>query len=121
MNSSNRMAKANAEPKKTLKNGKVYGGALSAEEKKKIVAQKKKDKKSKKVRKSAQQTIPYVEMCRDGICKVNSRLYTKTVRFNDIILREGKILSLKVGRAYRIPKAHLFTYLCIGCGEAVTA
>ena len=27
----------------------------------------------------------------------------------------------KVGRAYRIPKAHLFTYLCIGCGEAVTA
>lgn len=78
------MAKANAEPKKTFKNGKVYGDALSAEEKKKIVAQKKKDKKSKKVRKSAQQTIPYVEMCRDGICKVNSRLYTKTVRFNDI-------------------------------------
>lgn len=37
------------------------------------------------------------------------------------ILREGKILSLKVGRAYRIPKAHLFTYLCIGCGETVTA
>ena len=28
--------------------------------------------------------IPYVEMCRDGICKVNSRLYTKTIRFNDI-------------------------------------
>ena len=23
-------------------------------------------------------------MCRDGICKVNSRLYTKTIRFNDI-------------------------------------
>jgi len=78
------MAKANAKPKKTLKNGKVYGDALSAEEKKKLVAQKKKDKKSKKVRKSAQQTIPYVEMCRDGICKVNSRLYTKTIRFNDI-------------------------------------
>ena len=37
------------------------------------------------------------------------------------ILREGKICCLKVGRAYRIPKAHLFTYLCIGCGEAVTA
>ena len=37
------------------------------------------------------------------------------------ILREGKILSLKVGSAYRIPKAHLFTFLCIGCGEAVTA
>ncbi len=36
-------------------------------------------------------------------------------------MSEGKILSLKVGRAYRIPKAHLFTYLCIGCGETVNA
>ena len=33
------------------------------------------------------------------------------------ILREGKICCLKVGRAYRIPKAHLFTYLCIGQQE----
>ena len=32
------------------------------------------------------------------------------------ILREGKICCLKVGRAYRIPKAHLFTFLCIGHG-----
>lgn len=37
------------------------------------------------------------------------------------ILREGKVCCLKIGRAYRIPKAHLFTFLCIGCGEAVTA
>ena len=68
----------------TIKNGKVYGDALSAEEKKKIVMQKRKDKKARKIPKSAQQTIPYVEMCRDGICKVNSRLYTKTIRYNDI-------------------------------------
>ena len=81
MNSSTKKAE---KPKMTVKNGKVYGDALSAEEKKKIVLQKKKDKKAKKVRKSAQQTIPYVEMCRDGICKVNSRLYTKTIRYNDI-------------------------------------
>ena len=33
------------------------------------------------------------------------------------ILRDRKICSLKVGRAYRIPKAHLFTYLSIGCNE----
>ena len=71
-------------PRMTVKNGKVYGDALSAEEKKRLVAQKKKDKKSRKVRISAQQTIPYVEMCRDGICKVNSRLYTKSIRFEDI-------------------------------------
>ena len=57
MNSSTKKA---AKPKMTVKNGKVYGDALSAEEKKKIVMQKKKDRKSKKVRKSAQQTIPYV-------------------------------------------------------------
>ena len=62
MNSSTKKAD---KPKMTVKNGKVYGDALSAEEKKKIVMQKKKDKKAKKVRKSAQQTIPYVEMCRD--------------------------------------------------------
>ena len=78
-------AKANPKPQqKSVKNGKVYGDALSAQEKKKIVMQKKKDKKAKKIAKSAQQTIPYIEMCRDGICKVNSRLYTKTIRFNDI-------------------------------------
>ena len=76
-----------AEPKRLTKNGKVYGDLLSAEEKKKLVMQKKKDRKAKKVRKSAQQTIPYVEMCRDGICKASSRLYTKTIRFNDIRTR----------------------------------
>ena len=75
---------AKAKPKMTVKNGVVYGDALSAQEKKRIVVQKKKDRKVKKVRKSAQQTIPYVEMCRDGICKVNSRLYTKSIAFEDI-------------------------------------
>ena len=73
-----------AAPKQLTRNGKVFGDVLSADEKKKLVMQKKKDKKSKKTRMSAQQTIPYVEMCRDGICKVDSRLYTKTIRFNDI-------------------------------------
>ena len=75
---------AKAKPKMTVKNGVIYGDALSAQEKKRIVMQKKKDKKTKKVRKSAQQTIPYVEMCRDGICKVNNRLYTKSITFEDI-------------------------------------
>ena len=76
--------KKTTQPRMTVKNGKVYGNALSAEEKKRIVAQKKKSKKGMKKRISAQQTIPYVEMCRDGICKVNSRLYTKSIRFEDI-------------------------------------
>lgn len=33
------------------------------------------------------------------------------------LLKEGKISCLKVGRSYRIPKAHLFTYLSIGGDE----
>ena len=30
------------------------------------------------------------------------------------IIKEGGICCLKVGRAYRIPIAHLLSYLCIG-------
>lgn len=33
------------------------------------------------------------------------------------LLHDGKICCLKIGRAYQIPKAHLFTYLCIGIGD----
>ena len=73
---------AKAKPKMTVKNGVVYGNALSAQEKKRIVMQKKKDRKAKKVRKSAQQTIPYVEMCRDGICKVNRVVSVRTCSVN---------------------------------------
>ena len=57
-----------AEPKRLTKNGKVYGDLLSAEEKKKLVLQKKKDKKAKKVRKSAQQTMPPVRSCPPRRC-----------------------------------------------------
>ena len=91
MNSSNRTAKANAEPKQTLpKTASVYSVSKETQmlfplrKRRKSSCRRKRTRKAKKVRKSAQQTIPYVEMCRDGICKVNSRLYTKTIRFNDI-------------------------------------
>ena len=30
------------------------------------------------------------------------------------ILKEGKLMSIRVGRAYRIPKAHLLSYLVVG-------
>ncbi len=33
---------------------------------------------------TAQQSIPYKEMYRDGICRVTDRLYTKTITFQDI-------------------------------------
>ena len=44
----------------------------------------KRAKRDGKIAATAQQTIPYVEMCRDGICKVNSRLYTTSIAFEDI-------------------------------------
>ena len=34
------------------------------------------------------------------------------------IIKSVSICCLKVGRAYRIPKAHLFSYLCIGMQAA---
>ena len=33
---------------------------------------------------TAQQSIPYKEMYRDGICRVNAKLFTKTITFGDI-------------------------------------
>lgn len=33
------------------------------------------------------------------------------------LLRSGAIICLKVGRSYRIPKAHLLSYLKIGFGN----
>ena len=30
------------------------------------------------------------------------------------LIRDGQLCCLKVGRTYRIPKVHLFTFLCIG-------
>ncbi len=33
---------------------------------------------------TVQRSIPYLEMGRDGICRVEEHLYSKTVRFYDI-------------------------------------
>lgn len=43
-----------------------------------------KAKKSREKRISAQDSIPYREMAKDGICRVQGRYYSKTVRFYDI-------------------------------------
>lgn len=40
--------------------------------------------KKKRGPQTAQQTIPYVEMLRDGICKVREGFYTKTIEYEDI-------------------------------------
>ena len=41
-------------------------------------------KKAKEQRLSAQKSIPYREMARDGICRVQDKYYSKTIRFYDI-------------------------------------
>ena len=47
-------------------------------------AKKKADKKAEEKRLSAQKSIPYREMSRDGICRVQDKYYSKTIRFYDI-------------------------------------
>ena len=39
---------------------------------------------------TAQQTIPYIQMYPDGICKVTGRKYSKTVAFEDINYQLGQ-------------------------------
>ena len=41
-------------------------------------------KKKKEYHLTVQRSIPYLEMGRDGICRVEEHLYSKTVRFYDI-------------------------------------
>jgi hypothetical protein len=41
-------------------------------------------KKKRRGPQTAQQTIPYVEMLRDGICKVREGFYTKSIEYDDI-------------------------------------
>lgn len=42
------------------------------------------EKSQKEQRLTVQRSIPYLEMGRDGICRVEEHLYSKTVRFYDI-------------------------------------
>ena len=47
-----------------------------------LTKSKKQEEKKKKM--TVQETIPYVEMGRDGICKVKDQTYSKTIQFYDI-------------------------------------
>lgn len=57
---------------------------LTGRDKKRLTRAIKKAKRDGKIPQSAQQTIPYKEMCRDGICVVNDHYFTKQVEFLDI-------------------------------------
>ena len=64
-------------------NGRAIGSILSAEEKKRLVKQKLKNQKKRNIPSSAQDTIAFQEMFKDGICRVTDHFYTKTIQFGD--------------------------------------
>ena len=69
---------------KTTEHGQEVGSILSGEQKKRLVKQRQKEKKASKVPRSAQQTISYQNMYKDGICQVTDHYYTKCIQFGDI-------------------------------------
>ena len=67
--------------KTSVRNNQEVGSVLSGEQKKRLGKQKMKEKKERKVPHSAQQSISYQEMFKDGICRVDDRHYTKCIQF----------------------------------------
>ena len=67
-----------------VSDGREMGHILSGEQKQRIVKQKLREQKKKKVPRTAQQTIPYKEMYKDGICRVDEKYFTKCIQFYDI-------------------------------------
>ncbi len=57
---------------------------LHVQDKKRLIRAVKKAKRDGRIPQTAQQTIPYKEMCKDGICIVNDHYYTKQMEFLDI-------------------------------------
>ena len=57
---------------------------LSNRDKRRLSASVSKAKRDGRLPKTAQQTIPYQEMCRDGICIVSDRYFTKQIQFYDV-------------------------------------
>ena len=70
-------------PKTRVRSGREVSSILSGDEKKRLVKQKRKELKRADIPKTAQQTITFKEMYKDGICKVTDHLYTKCIQFGD--------------------------------------
>ena len=75
------MSKANTEKSKIII---PKDKPLNGRQRRQIAEAVNKAKMQGKIAMSAQQTIPYIEMRQDGICKVTKTFYTKTIRFLDI-------------------------------------
>ena len=69
-----RKNKKHSNPEKVKKNQKRFSNGSN----------KQKEKREKEKKMTAQKTIAYKEMGRDGICRVQGNIYSKTIRFYDI-------------------------------------
>ena len=58
---------------------------------------------------TAQQTIPYLTMYPDGICKVSEKKYSKSIAFEDINYQLGLVIAVAGGTL--IEKLHLESYV----------
>ena len=70
--------------KTSIKDGREMGAILSGQQKKRMVRQKLREKRRESIPRTAQQSITYQNMYRDGICRVTDHFFTKTVVFGDI-------------------------------------
>ena len=70
--------------KTSIKDGREMGAILSGQQKKQMVRQKLREKRRESIPRTAQQSITYQNMYRDGICRVTDHFFTKTVVFGDI-------------------------------------
>ena len=66
------------------KDGREIGVILSGRQKKLLYRQKMREKRHELIPRTAQQTITYQNMYKDGICRVTEHFFTKTVVFGDI-------------------------------------
>ena len=66
------------------KDGREIGVILSGRQKKLLYRQKMREKRHELIPRTAQQTITYQNMYKDGICRVTDHFFTKTVVFGDI-------------------------------------
>ncbi len=57
---------------------------LSSRDKRRLAASVSKAKRDGRLPKTAQQTIPYQETCRDGICIIGDRYFTRQIQFYDV-------------------------------------
>lgn len=75
---------ATTNAKTSIKDGREMGAILSGQQKKRMVRQKLREKRRESIPRTAQQSITYQNMYRDGICRVTDHFFTKTVVFGDI-------------------------------------